>query len=74
MAPFRSSTVARTLSGWGAYNPVDVGNQPPYRILVIEDEVKMAEALREGLEAERYSVTVARTGEEGFYLVSTQTY
>jgi DNA-binding response OmpR family regulator len=53
---------------------VDVGNQPPYRILVIEDEVKMAEALREGLEAERYSVTVARTGEEGFYLVSTQTY
>jgi DNA-binding response OmpR family regulator len=56
------------------YNLVDVGKQSPYRILVVEDEVKMAEALREGLEAERYSVTVARTGEEGFYLVSTQTY
>ncbi|MGA2183376.1 MAG: response regulator transcription factor [Bryobacteraceae bacterium] len=51
-----------------------MGKQSPYRILVVEDEVKMAEALREGLEAERYSVTVARTGEEGFYLVSTQTY
>jgi DNA-binding response OmpR family regulator len=53
---------------------VDVGKQSPHRILVIEDEVKMAEALRAGLEAEGYTVTVARTGEEGFYLVSTQKY
>lgn len=53
---------------------MDVGKQSPHRILVIEDEVKMAEALRAGLEAEGYTVTVARTGEEGFYLVSTQKY
>src|SRR5580692_8170845 len=37
-------------------------------ILVVEDEIKMAKALREGLEADDYAVTVAHTGEEGFYL------
>jgi len=40
------------------------------RILVIEDEKKVAEALREGLEAERYEVSVAATGEEGFFLAN----
>ena len=44
------------------------------RILIVEDEVKLADALHEGLEAEEYSVSVARTGEEGFFLVSTQNY
>ncbi len=37
------------------------------RILVIEDEKKVAEALRKGLEAERYEVRLAHTGEEGFF-------
>jgi len=40
------------------------------RILVIEDESKVAKALREGLEAERYEVSLAATGEEGFFLAS----
>ncbi len=44
------------------------------RILVVEDEQKVAEALREGLEAESYQVTVARTGEDGFFLASSQTF
>lgn len=44
------------------------------RILVVEDERKVARALQEGLEAERYQVTVAHTGEEGFFLVSAQTF
>lgn len=44
------------------------------RILVVEDEKKVAKALKEGLEAEHYEVTVARTGEEGFYLVSSQMF
>jgi two-component system copper resistance phosphate regulon response regulator CusR len=44
------------------------------RILIVEDEAKLADALHEGLEAEEYSVSVARTGEEGFFLVSTQNY
>jgi two-component system, OmpR family, copper resistance phosphate regulon response regulator CusR len=43
-------------------------------ILVVEDEHKMAEALREGLEADDYSVRVAHTGEEGFYLVQAQPF
>jgi two-component system copper resistance phosphate regulon response regulator CusR len=44
------------------------------RILIIEDEEKMARALRTGLEAEHFSVSVARTGEEGFFLASTEDY
>ena len=44
------------------------------RILVVEDEKKVAEALKEGLEAEHYEVVVAHDGEEGFYLLSSQTF
>lgn len=42
------------------------------RILIIEDEEKMAKALRKGLEAEQYSVSLAHSGEEGFFLASTE--
>lgn len=44
------------------------------RILVVEDEKKIAEALREGLAAEHFDVAVAHTGEEGFFLVNTETF
>jgi DNA-binding response OmpR family regulator len=44
------------------------------QILVVEDEQKMAKALREGLEADGYSVRVAHTGEEGFYLINAQPF
>src|SRR5215831_14756308 len=44
------------------------------RILVIEDDPEVADALREGLEAEHIDVAVARTGEEGFYLANSATY
>lgn len=44
------------------------------RILVVEDEKKVAKALQEGLEAEHYQVTIAYTGEEGFYLLNSQTF
>jgi DNA-binding response OmpR family regulator len=43
-------------------------------ILFIEDEAKVADAVKKGLEAEHYSVTAAQTGEEGFYLASTYNY
>ncbi|MCC6392732.1 MAG: response regulator transcription factor [Bryobacterales bacterium] len=43
-------------------------------ILVVEDELKMAKALREGLEADDYSVQVAHTGEEGFYLIQAEAF
>jgi DNA-binding response OmpR family regulator len=44
------------------------------RILVVEDEQKLAKALKDGLEAEDYSVAIAYTGEEGFYLVETERF
>ena len=44
------------------------------RILIVEDERKLAAALQAGLEAEAYTVSVAFTGEEGFYLANTETF
>ncbi len=44
------------------------------RILVVEDEQKLAQTLKDGLQAEQHTVTLARTGEEGFYLVGTQSF
>ena len=43
-------------------------------ILIVEDETKVAQALREGLEAEHFRVTVAHTGEEGYCLVSERRF
>jgi len=45
-----------------------------FRILVVEDEAKVARALKEGLEREKYEVVVAPTGEEGFFLVNEQEF
>jgi two-component system, OmpR family, copper resistance phosphate regulon response regulator CusR len=44
------------------------------RILVVEDEHKLAKALKEGLQADDHSVATAHTGEEGFYLVETERF
>jgi DNA-binding response OmpR family regulator len=44
------------------------------RILVVEDEQKVANALREGLEGERYEVVVERTGEGAFFRVNTESF
>ena len=44
------------------------------RILVVEDEPKLAVAIKSGLENDGYSVGVAVTGEEGFYLVHSQSF
>ncbi len=33
---------------------------------MVEDEAKVAQALKEGLESEHYEVAVARTGEDDF--------
>src|SRR3989475_9798864 len=44
------------------------------RVLVVEDEKKVARALREGLEAEHYDVRVASSGEEGFFLVNHEPF
>jgi len=44
------------------------------RILVVEDEHKIAQAIKKGLEMEGYAVDMAFDGEEGFDLASTEEY
>jgi DNA-binding response OmpR family regulator len=43
-------------------------------ILVIEDEKKVALALKKGLESERFEVELALTGEEGFFRLCSRTF
>jgi DNA-binding response OmpR family regulator len=47
---------------------------PAARVLVVEDEPKVARALREGLAAEGYEVEVAATGEDGFFRASSEPF
>lgn len=44
------------------------------RVLVVEDEQKVAAALREGLEGEHFDAVVAQTGEDAFYRITTETF
>lgn len=44
------------------------------RILVVEDEHRIATSIKKGLEQERYAVDVAYTGTEGYDLASTEEY
>ena len=44
------------------------------RILVVEDEKKMAKLLKKGLEEEKHSVTLAHDGAEGFELSRTYSF
>jgi two-component system, OmpR family, copper resistance phosphate regulon response regulator CusR len=41
------------------------------RLLIVEDDSKTARALESGLESEGFSVVLAHTGEEGFFLLSS---
>jgi len=45
-----------------------------YKILIIEDEIKIAHSLKQVLEEEGYSVNAAVTGEEGFFLINTDIF
>jgi DNA-binding response OmpR family regulator len=44
------------------------------RILIVEDEHKIANSLKKGLEQELFTVDIAYDGEEGFDLASTEEY
>lgn len=44
------------------------------RLLVVEDEQKVAAAVREGLQSEGYDVTVETTGEAAFFRISTEKF
>ncbi len=41
---------------------------------MVEDEPKLASAVKEGLEADQHAVLVSSTGEDGFFLAQTQTF
>jgi two-component system, OmpR family, copper resistance phosphate regulon response regulator CusR len=41
------------------------------RVLIVEDQEKLLQSLRRGLEEEGYEVVAAPTGEEGYYLATT---
>ena len=49
-----------------------INEQGRSRVLVIEDDRKLADALRAGIAAEGYDVSVASSAEEGFFLVHSQ--
>lgn len=44
------------------------------RILVVEDEVNLARTIRQGLEAEGFSVDVVHDGEDGLWAATEQAY
>jgi two-component system copper resistance phosphate regulon response regulator CusR len=44
------------------------------RVLVVEDERKLAQVLASALEREHYDVVVARTGEDGFYQANAEAF
>jgi DNA-binding response OmpR family regulator len=46
----------------------------PMRILVIEDEHKIANSIKKGLEMEGFAVDLAFDGEEGFILATSEPY
>ena len=44
------------------------------RVLVVEDERKLAQVLSSALRAERYDVVIAATGEDGFYRANAEQF
>jgi two-component system copper resistance phosphate regulon response regulator CusR len=44
------------------------------RVLIVEDERKLAQVLSTALQAEHYDVVVAATGEDGFYRASAERF
>ena len=44
------------------------------RVLVVEDEVRLAQALRNGLEAEGFDVDLAHNGNDGLWMAQAQRY
>jgi two-component system copper resistance phosphate regulon response regulator CusR len=44
------------------------------RILLVEDEIKVGQAVSKGLQGEGYEITWAQTGEEGFFYASSQAF
>ena len=63
-----------TVMPGAAASPVSVPPGHPLRLFVVEDELKVAEALRQGLEGEGYDVVVETTGEAAFYRLTADRF
>jgi DNA-binding response OmpR family regulator len=50
----------------------DSGEQKPKRILLVDDDVEIIEALRLALEAHGYDILIARDGNQGLALVERE--
>src|SRR5688572_9090674 len=59
----------RSSLGWLA-----MGGQVDVRVLVVEDEQKVARALEEGLRGEGYEVVVEHSGEDAFFRINTERF
>ena len=57
-----------------AWSKAPLGTARPMRILVIEDEKKVATFIKKGLEEEHYAVDTAFDGEEGLYMAEINEY
>src|SRR5579864_9013555 len=68
LEPARKTAERRSSPGLG---PPKQGQTAP-RVLIVEDERKVARAIREGLEGNSYSVTAVHTGEDGFFLANSE--
>ena len=44
------------------------------RLLIVEDDEKTARALASGLDRAGFATAIAHTGEEGFFLLSSETF
>ena len=44
------------------------------KVLIVEDEYNLADAIKERLEKEKLTVNIVEDGEEGYYYASTNTY
>src|SRR5438034_8450859 len=51
-----------------------LGNMHRVRVLVVEDERKLAQVLASALQAQHYDVVVAPTGEAGFFRANAETF
>ena len=55
-------------------NPFNQNPDKPMRILVVEDEKKVAKFIQQGLEEEHYAVDVAHDGEKGLQMATAENY
>src|SRR6185503_14471569 len=53
---------------------VDRATVPAVRVLIVEDEKKVASAVRRGLEAEGFAVDIALTGTDGLWMATENQY